>query len=150
LRSSYGWLPARFAEVGAERPVSKEPRFLFVGSVCVRKGAHLLAAAWSEAKVRGRLTVAGRIAGGFVGAGAALVRGPNIEYPGHCVKIPELMSASDAFVFPTLEEGSPLVVYEAAAMGLAIVTTPMGAGEVLRDGAEAIVREPTDRRGWVE
>ena len=42
-----------------------------------------------------------------------------------------------------------MVTYEAAAMGLAIVTTPMGAGTIIRDGVDGIVLDPHDHQGWV-
>lgn len=43
-------------------------------------------------------------------------------------EVPNLMSAADAFVFPTLRvEGAPINVLEALACGLPLITTPNGA-----------------------
>jgi glycosyltransferase involved in cell wall biosynthesis len=61
-----------------------------------------------------------------------------------------LYRSADVFVFPTLEEGSPLVTYEACGSGLAVVTSPMGTGGVVRDKQEGIVLDPYDEAGWVQ
>ncbi|MDQ7028789.1 MAG: glycosyltransferase family 4 protein, partial [Ardenticatenia bacterium] len=45
---------------------------------------------------------------------------------------------ADVFVFPSLQEGSALVTYEALACGLPVVTTP-NAGSVVRDGIEGFL-----------
>jgi glycosyltransferase involved in cell wall biosynthesis len=45
---------------------------------------------------------------------------------------------ADVFTFPTIEEGSALVTYEALACGLPVVTTP-NAGSVVRDGVEGLL-----------
>ncbi|MFH1421146.1 MAG: glycosyltransferase family 4 protein, partial [Planctomycetota bacterium] len=42
------------------------------------------------------------------------------------------------FVFPTIEEGSALVTYEALASGLPVITTP-NAGSVIRDGKDGFI-----------
>jgi glycosyltransferase involved in cell wall biosynthesis len=56
---------------------------------------------------------------------------------------------ADFFAFPTLEEGSPLVTYEAMANGLPVLTSPMGAGGVARDGKDGIIVSPYDREALV-
>jgi glycosyltransferase involved in cell wall biosynthesis len=45
---------------------------------------------------------------------------------------------SDIFVFPSLEEGSALVTYEALASGLPLITT-FNSGSIIRDGKEGII-----------
>jgi glycosyltransferase involved in cell wall biosynthesis len=49
-----------------------------------------------------------------------------------------LFRESDVFVLPTLEEGSALVVFEALASGLPVITTPQ-AGSVVRDGQDGFL-----------
>ena len=51
---------------------------------------------------------------------------------------------ADAFIFPSLCEGSAIVTYEALAAGLPVITTPH-AGSVVRDGREGFlvpIRDP--------
>lgn len=59
--------------------------------------------------------------------------------------IPELMAASDIFVLPSLWEGSPNVILEAMASGLAIVATKVaGVPELIKEGAEGLLASPAD------
>jgi glycosyltransferase involved in cell wall biosynthesis len=56
---------------------------------------------------------------------------------------------ADFFAFPSLEEGSPLVTYEAMANCLPVLTSPMGAGGVARDGKDGIIVSPYDEEALV-
>ena len=56
---------------------------------------------------------------------------------------------ADFFAFPSLEEGSPLVTYEAMANGLPVLTSPMGAGGIVRDGKDGIIVSPYDEEALV-
>ncbi|MBV8145646.1 MAG: glycosyltransferase family 4 protein [Gammaproteobacteria bacterium] len=50
--------------------------------------------------------------------------------------LPALFQEADVFVLPTLIEGMPLVVLEAMASGVPVITTTHGPGDVLRDGVD--------------
>lgn len=57
-----------------------------------------------------------------------------------------VLTQASALVLPSYAEGLPLVLLEAAALGLPIVTTPVGAnGEVFTDGETALLVTPGDR-----
>ncbi|MGE3109789.1 MAG: glycosyltransferase family 4 protein [Phycisphaerales bacterium] len=56
--------------------------------------------------------------------------------------------SADVFAFPSLEEGGPLVVYEAMGHGLASLVSPMGAGRGVRDGVEGMVMDPYAVDEW--
>lgn len=155
LASSYGWDPSRIAARawGEEGERGKEeaqqevfggrgPVFLYVGRICVRKGAHLLLRAWAESgKERGggRLVLVGRLDDDVRMVCERELMREDVVLMGHTPEVGRLYAAADVFVLPTLEEGSALVVYEALAAGLPVVTTAMGAGEVVRDGVEGRV-----------
>src|SRR5690606_32266370 len=149
LRGAYGWDPSRVGTPDPPAPRRRGDRLraLFVGRGCVRKGLHVLLRAWAAAGVRGRLVLKGRIdealARMFAGA---LARGDVVVEP-HSRGGRAAYEAAEVYVLPTPEGGSPLVVYEAKASGLPVVTTPMGAGDVVRDGVEGRVLAPHDADG---
>lgn len=71
--------------------------------------------------------------------------GSNVIFAGHRSDVPIIQSLLDIQVFPSLWEGTPLTVFEALAMGKAIVSTNVdGLGEVLVNGESALVVEPSD------
>ena len=151
LDTAFGWSPEHNRVLVKGVPKADAFTAIFAGTVCVRKGAHLLAAAWRDAGIReGRLLFAGAITGDFADKRASLLTGDGISCLGHRSDLPNLLAASHVFAFPTLEEGGPIVTYEAAAAGLAILTTPMGAGAVIRNGVDGIVLDPFDHDGWVQ
>lgn len=61
------------------------------------------------------------------------------------VEMPKYYAAMDALVHPTYREGFGMVLQEAAAMELAVLTTKIpGASEVLVDGASCLLCKPRD------
>jgi glycosyltransferase involved in cell wall biosynthesis len=149
LPTSYGWSPERLRpapSAASERPTV----VLFVGTACIRKGTHLLLDAWARAGAKGRLEVCGTVSPEILQVGAEHLRRGDVVLRGHVLDVATAYASADVFAFPSLEEGGPLVTYEAASHGLAIVTTPMGAGAIVRDGVEGLVRDPYDMKGWVE
>ena len=68
----------------------------------------------------------------------------NVIFTGRIVKreIPQYYAAMDAYVHPTYREGFGMVLQEAAAMELPIITTKIpGASEVMEDGKSCILCE---------
>jgi glycosyltransferase involved in cell wall biosynthesis len=143
LSTSYGWDPDRFSSGNARTlPGISGVTVLFVGSVCVRKGAHLLLQAWSRAGIDGRLVLLGPIGHRIATHCAHLLNRPDVLcLPFNPDPAPFYRSA-DMFVLPTLEEGSALATYEAMGVGLPIVTSPMGAGSIVRHEKEGCVVDP--------
>lgn len=116
---------------------------LFVGQIGVRKGIVTLLEAWDRAGIDGQLWLVG---------GEERAVGPrlapwrdraDIRWLSFRNDVPELMRQASALVFPTVEEGSALVTYEAMAAGLPQVVTAVS-GTVARDGQEALVVPPHD------
>jgi len=147
LPESYGaYLPVDSPRrTGADgRPV----RFLFVGSVGLRKGAHILMEAWRRAALPAELWIAGSIEkhiseqslrDRFLGDVPESVR-----FLGHVPDIGAVYREADVFVFPSFEEGDPQVTYEAAAHGLPLIVTPMGGACIAREGVNALKIPPAD------
>jgi glycosyltransferase involved in cell wall biosynthesis len=150
IETSYGWEPARFAGTDKALAPVAGPTLIFVGSVCIRKGAHILLEAWRRANIKGRLVLAGEmeplIERHF---GDVLARDDVLHFP-YTDNVGALYRSVDWFIFPTLEEGSPLVTYEAAACGLPLLVSPMGAGPLARDGSEGVILDSDDPQRWAE
>lgn len=159
IPTSYGWEPKRFAGTDRALEPGDQPTFLFVGMVCVRKGAHILLDAWRIAGCPGRLVLVGEMEPLIASRYADLLKHESVRYFPYTKNIGAMFRSADWFVFPTLEEGGPQVTYEAAGCGVPAIVSEMGAGAFTRDGidgeilyantveswAEALVRLGTDR-----
>lgn len=143
LRTTFGWNPARFATSPGPSncPPRKRLRIVFAGIIGVRKGIPSLLEAWELADLDAELVLAGLPDADFSRQFRRFSRG-NVRAVGYVKDLGGLFRRSDIFVFPTLEEGGPQVVYEAAACGLPVITTPMGAARLVKTGENGIVVEP--------
>jgi glycosyltransferase involved in cell wall biosynthesis len=150
LPASYGWEPARFAGGHRLLKPANGITLVFAGSVCVRKGCHLLLDYWASSGVQGRLVLAGDVEAAIIESRRDLIARNDVVLLNYVTDIGALYRSADAFVFPSLEEGGPQVTYEACGCGLPTITTPMGAGRIVRDGREGYVLDPYDRDGWIE
>ena len=153
LETGYGWDPERFRTrahpptPGAHARRIVEPTFVFLGRGGIRKGLPMLLDAWAIARRRGlraRLLVVGAVDEAVGRLRGDALAAADVQVAGYRTDIGPLLAGATAFVFPTLEEGSPIVVLEALAHGLPVVTSPMGAGRVVRDGVEGFVHDPWD------
>ncbi len=137
LQLSFGADTRRFYP--AETKESHPFRVLFVGQLSGRKGILYLLEAWRQLDWRNaELWLVGRI-DPLCGS---LLKGwqefPTVRMVGHMPDPVSLYQNADVFAFPTIEEGSALVTYEALACGLPVITTP-NAGSVVRDGREGFL-----------
>jgi glycosyltransferase involved in cell wall biosynthesis len=66
-------------------------------------------------------------------------------------KVMSILRSSDIFVMPSLYEGTPISLLEAAALGKAIVASRVGGiPELINDGEQAILFSPGDHQALVE
>ncbi|MCK1607129.1 glycosyltransferase family 4 protein [Bradyrhizobium sp. 166] len=150
VSASYGWDPQRFSGSGKLLPPCEGVTAVFVGSICVRKGCHLLLDYWARSNVRGRLVLAGVLEPAIRERCSDLLARPDVVVLDYVNDVGALYRAANFFVFPSLEEGGPQVTYEACGCGLPVITTPMGMGRIVRHNQEGFVLDPYDSDGWVE
>lgn len=106
-------------------------RVLTVGSLCFRKGTHLILEAAS--KLVGQATF--RLVGpGVLPTSAIDMLSANVELTGQCprTEILKHFEWADVFLLPSLCEGSAMVTYEALLMGLPVICTP-NTGSIITD-----------------
>jgi glycosyltransferase involved in cell wall biosynthesis len=71
--------------------------------------------------------------------------GGAVRFAGVRSDVPEVMSAADGYVMSSAWEGMPMVLLEAAAAGLPIVSTRVGGNhEVVLDGQSGFLVPPSD------
>jgi glycosyltransferase involved in cell wall biosynthesis len=117
------------------RPV----RFIFAGQVSIRKGVPYLLEAWKRLKLPdSELWLSGGVTSDFAAIRHRWANVEGIRFLGYSSMLPTVFQQCDVFVFPTIEEGSALVTYEALASSLPVITTP-NAGSIVRDGQEGYI-----------
>jgi glycosyltransferase involved in cell wall biosynthesis len=149
ISTSYGWEPDRFVGTTGAILAADEPIFLFAGSVCVRKGAHLLLQYWAESRIKGRLVLAGDIEPTIRRRCGSLLMQKNVQCVGYVSDVGALYRSADVFVFPSLEEGGPQVTYEAMGCGLPVLVSPMGGGRIVRSSIDGMIIDPYDKDAWI-
>jgi len=125
-------------------PLRDRPmRFLFVGSVHPRKGVAPLLQAFEQIPAKdailtlvGRLEIPERTFQRFAHHVAHVGSLPRSE-------VVKYFSNADCFIFPSLFEGSAIVLYEAAAAALGIVQSA-NAGDGVREGLNGEIVENVD------
>ncbi len=150
LPTSYGWTPERFPEAGVSQRQNPRPIFLFAGTLCLRKGIPLLLEAWNRARLNAELVLCGNIEPEIRDYCPLLEKGKNIRHVAYTKDIGKLFRSTDIFVFPSLEEGGPMVTYEAMAHGVPPLVTAMGGGAIVEDGKSGLVLEDMNVDAWAE
>ena len=151
LQTSYGLGAESIVDgVYSKVPVpNKIPTFIFVGSISVRKGVHLLLDYWVKAKLNAKLQLIGTIEPAIKNLVEKYLEQDNVEHIPYTNDLASIYKNADVFVLPSLEEGSPLVTYMAFGAGLPLLVSPMGGGGVVTDGEDAVVIDPHDEATWI-
>lgn len=135
----YGADLERFSpeQPGAEQ--KKTFNALFVGSIVQRKGISYLLRAYQRFKGPDtELVLVGKYpddSSPFTPFRDDFKHIPHVPQ----TDLPQIYRSADVFVFPSLLEGMGLVVLEAMASGLPVITTPNGPGDLVRDGVDGFV-----------
>lgn len=125
--------------------IPKKPRFIAVGTICLRKGHQYLFRAFEILKRRlpqAELICVGDYKSDFKREKprweGTFVHFPRLPHP----KVAELLRSSTAFVFPSREEGIARAQIEALASGLPVIGTyEGGATTVVQDGVQGFIVE---------
>lgn len=144
VSTSYGtWTPG-VRPARSTRPEDRPVVFLFVGKLCVRKGAHLLLEAWRRAPKGAVLRIVGEIEPVIRTLFADVLSASNVSCAGFTSDVGEEFHRADVSVLPSLEEGDPIATYEAAAHGLPVIASRAGAGRIGAETGAINVVEPAD------
>jgi len=145
LDSSYGLESTEIYDPPRYRPENKPVTAIFVGTICVRKGIHLLLQAWEKANMTGRLNIVGRVSPEARDMlTAALRRRPEIKHIDFVDDLEPIYRDADFLILPSLEEGSPLVSYLALGASLPLVVSPMGSGGIVENMVDGMIVDPHD------
>jgi len=135
---------SRGVDVDRFHPGVKPSKFraLFVGALIQRKGVHLLLQAWKKLNLpNSELLLVGHPHPEMHPYLQSLPE--SVKLLGFHNKVEELYRECSVFLFPSELEGSAKVTYEAAASGLAQVTT-RESGDVVVDGLNGLLIPPHD------
>ena len=114
-------------------------RFIFVGSVQLRKGVQYLLKAWQELGLKdSELLIVGRVWPDANEVVKEYKHISSIKFIGFDANPARILHSSDVFISPSLEEGSALTCYEAMASGLPVIATH-NTGSVVRDGKDGFI-----------
>jgi glycosyltransferase involved in cell wall biosynthesis len=127
--------------------------FVFLGNLLARKGVADLLHALADpalARLAWQLTIAGGgDSAGFQRIAALRGLSNRVRFAGWLdrAQASHLLACADALVLPSYHEALPLVLAEAASLGVPLITTPVGAiPELFEDGETALFVPPGDRR----
>jgi len=114
-------------------------RAVFIGQVSVRKGILYLLEAWKGINLRdAELVVVGPHSPDIKELLAKYSDTDNIRFVNYVKDLTKVYQTASVFVFPSIEEGSALVNYEAMASGVPVITT-YNSGSLARDGVDGFV-----------
>lgn len=122
---------------------------IFVGTIGVRKGPHLLLDYWCQSGIKGNLKLVGDIQPEVRHLIEPYLNRPDIEHIPYVNDLTAIYRSADLFVLPSLEEGSPLVTYLALGAGLPCLVSPMGGGGVVEHEKEGLIMHPHDAASWI-
>ena len=152
LDTSFGLSASAILDTTSLKPQNQLglPTFIFVGSIGVRKGAHLLLDYWVKSKLNAKLKLVGSIEEALKPLVNQYLADSRIEHIPFTSDLANIYKSADVFILPSLEEGSPLVTYLALGAGLPVIASPMGGGNIIADGLDGFLIEPHDENKWVE
>lgn len=137
------------SEVISQYPsLSNKTVFAFVGRLNVDKGIYELLQAFkqlSERYTEIALLLIGNFDGGATNDIQDILSLPNIINTGWTNEVPKYLSAADILVHPSYREGFSMVIQQAMALAIPVITTDIpGPSEVIEPEVSGILVEPRD------
>jgi glycosyltransferase involved in cell wall biosynthesis len=146
----YGAPTVKIPVQGSSRPLVRKLRVIFIGSLSQRKGVSYLLDAIEKLGSAVELTLIGRRVGECRPLDSALKVHRWIPSLSHTEVLQELQH-HDVMAFPSLFEGCALVVLEAMACGVPVITTPNGAApDIIHDGQDGFIVPIRDSEALAE
>ena len=133
----------------SERSKNNEITAIFVGTIGVRKGPHLILDYWCKSNIKGKLLLVGDIQPEVQLIIEPYLKRSDIQHIPYVKDLRSIYQEADVFLLPSLEEGSPLVTYLALGAGLPCIVSPMGAGGIIEHGKDGFVIDPHDEQSWI-
>ena len=151
IQSSYGLSHKDILSTGeiSSREKRDELTAIFVGRIGIRKGVHLLLEYWAKAGVKGKLKLVGRIEPSARHLVQPYLKRHDVEHVPFTADLRSVYKNADVFLFPSLEEGSPLVTYLALGAGLASIVSPMGGDGIIEHGHEGLIIDAHNADEWI-
>lgn len=148
--------PDPVAAMSLAPPLAAPRQFVYVGPVSVRKGAHYLLRAWRhvagpgvELHFYGKILLPTKV----IEEAQRARGGAAIHFHGSVpgTELPAVYRRASALVFPTLCDGFGMVVSEALANGLPVITTRnAGAADAIEDGRSGRIVAPADEGALID
>ena len=142
--NSYGVDAQMFKPEAKQKNQNNPIRFVFVGSVDARKGIPFLLETWLNIHAPNiELTLIGPVT-------AAIEKFIHVRYPSVIIKgklsfdeVRKILPRYDVMIFPSFFEGFGLVVPEAMACGIPVITTTATCGDdLIENGRDGFVIDP--------
>ncbi len=134
-------LPRGFDPLKYRPATQADPKFraIFVGQLLVRKGLKYLLEAWEKLNLpNAELLLVGHLMDEARSTVGPYLKRPDVRHLGFVPDPVAAYNSASVFVFPSVDEGSAKVTYEAMACGLPLIVTP-NAGSLARDGEHGFI-----------
>lgn len=137
-RTSYGYAEDRVIRETGDLHLDPGINVCFVGTFCLRKGGPSIVKLWEnlDPSLGIHLIIAGTISDELQSLYPEFFLREDVVCLGHQSDVAAVYRASDIFLFPTWEEGGPLVTIEAMACRIPVIVSEVGTSGIFNSEDE--------------